>query len=83
MVIRLCLLAVAVIADTHIDKKVAVKEVVFDSPVADLIWCDPDDRIVLARTSSGMYPLFSMEYISTCRTFIQKRQQRGRLEGHF
>jgi hypothetical protein len=54
MLISLCVLLVTVAADTHIDKKVAVKEVVFDSPVADLIWCDPDDRVVLARTSSGM-----------------------------
>jgi hypothetical protein len=54
MLISLCVLLVTVTADTHIDKKVAVKEVVFDSPVADLIWCDPDDRVVLARTSSGM-----------------------------
>ena len=55
MIVRLSLLVVAVLADTHIDKKVAVKETVFDSPVADLLWCDPDDRIVLARTSNGMY----------------------------
>ena len=70
MLLRFCLLLVAAFADTHIDKKVAVKEVVFDSPVADLIWCDPDDRNVLARTSSGMYLLFSVSLFSTCRTFI-------------
>ena len=41
-------------ADKHIDKKVSVKEVVFDSPVADLIWLEPENRVVLARTHEGM-----------------------------
>lgn len=42
-----------VLGDTHIDKKVSVKEVVFDSPVADIIWMAPENRVVLARTHSG------------------------------
>jgi hypothetical protein len=50
----LCLPLLLVSGDTHIDnKKVAVKEVVFDSPVADLIWLAPENRIVLARTHNG------------------------------
>ena len=56
MLVSLCLLiAVYVSADTHIDKKVAVKEVVFDSPVADLVWLEPNDNIVLARTTNGTH----------------------------
>lgn len=43
-----------VMGDTHVDKKVSVKEVVFDSPVADLVWLEPENRIVLARTHNGM-----------------------------
>ena len=42
-------------ADTHIDKRVSVKEVVFDSPISELIWLAPDDRVVLARTHQGMW----------------------------
>ena len=45
----------AISADTHIDKKVSVKEVVFDSPVADLVWLSPENRVVLARTHQGMF----------------------------
>jgi hypothetical protein len=55
MLFLFCLLFASAIADTHIDKKVSVKEVVFDSPVSDLLWCEPDDRVVLARTSNGMH----------------------------
>lgn len=40
--------------DTHIDRKVSVKEVVFDSPVSDIIWLAPENRVVLARTHNGM-----------------------------
>ena len=42
-----------VLGDTHIDKKVSVKEVVFDSPVGDLVWLGPQNNIVLARTHNG------------------------------
>ncbi len=45
-----------VLGDTHIDKKVSVKEVVFDSPVADMVWLEPENRIVMARTHNGMKP---------------------------
>lgn len=48
-----CLISL-VSGDTHIDKKVSVKEVVFDSPVADLVWLAPDNQVVLARTHNGM-----------------------------
>jgi hypothetical protein len=57
-------------ADTHIDKKVAVKEVVFDSPVADLIWLEPDDRVVLARTTNGTHSPKIQLYMSACRSII-------------
>ena len=51
----LCLISTYMVAgDTHIDKKVSVKEVVFDSPVSQLVWLEPDNKIVLARTHSGM-----------------------------
>lgn len=49
-----CLLTLALVSgDTHIDKKVSVKEVVFDSPVADLVWLGPQNNVVLARTHNG------------------------------
>jgi hypothetical protein len=55
IIVALCLLSCnIVLGDTHIDKKVSVKEVVFDSPVADIVWLDPDNRIVLARSHNGM-----------------------------
>jgi hypothetical protein len=51
----LCLISTYLVAgDTHIDKKVSVKEVVFDSPVAELVWLEPENRVVLARTHNGM-----------------------------
>lgn len=63
-------------ADTHVDKKVSVKEVVFDSPVADLIWLAPENRVVLARTHEGMFFLYFCLIRNACRSFISQRQQR-------
>ncbi len=61
----LCLLPLLLVsADQHIDsKKVAVKEVVFDSPVADLIWLSPENRVVLARTHNGKLFLYNASFI--------------------
>lgn len=61
MFLSLSLLTLSLVAgDTHIDKKVSVKEVVFDSPVADIVWCAPGNTTVLARTHSGNAYLTSL-----------------------
>ncbi len=59
------------VGDTHIDKKVSVKEVVFDSPVADIVWLEPDNRIVLARTHHGMYNI-SRCFDAACRPALSQ-----------
>ena len=49
----LCLLSLAA-GDTAIDnKKVGVKEIVIDSPVAETHWCGKDSKEVLVRTRKG------------------------------
>jgi hypothetical protein len=56
MFLCFCLLSIStVISDTHVERKVSVKEVVFDSPVADIIWLEPGNRTVLARSHNGMF----------------------------
>jgi hypothetical protein len=82
--VALCLLTGdRVLGDTHIDKKVSVKEVVFDSPVADIVWLDPDNRVVLARSHNGMETEMISYYPFACRSSLQKREQRRFMEGHF
>lgn len=72
-----------VVADQHIEsQKVGVKNVVFDSPVADLVWLSPENRVVLARTHNGMKIPSNCWLFVTCRPFIQEREQRGRMEGY-
>ena len=74
-----CLLTLTlVLGDTHIDRKVSVKEVVFDSPVAELVWLAPENRVVLARTHNGndsMFRLPQPSYSFACRSLISEREQ--------
>lgn len=51
LLLQAALLCLVTHADTG--KKVAVKEVVFDSAVADIQWLGPDQKTVLVQTSKG------------------------------
>lgn len=41
-------------SNKHVDKKVSVKEVVFDSAVADIFWFAPENTVVIVRTEKGI-----------------------------
>ncbi|KAF4668158.1 Sorl1p [Perkinsus chesapeaki] len=50
--VRLFLLGIAVLS-LEVNKKVSVKEVVFDSAIADIVWLGTDSKVVMVRTSRG------------------------------
>ncbi|KAF4691011.1 Sorl1p [Perkinsus olseni] len=51
--LSLLFLVAGVVTALQTNKKVSVKEVVFDSAVADIIWLGSDSKIVIVRTSRG------------------------------
>lgn len=71
MFLYFCLLSIYTVnGDTHLDRKVSVKEVVFDSPVADIIWLEPGNRTVIARTHNGMIISLHQSNGFACRSLI-------------